>query len=270
MGPKTTGNDLDNAWISFDRVYVPKSALLNRYADILENKYFQKKKGIRAMSMIGQRLYSGRVAVAQAAIIFAQTLFKRTKKYSDNKKCWSPKGNVPLSNIPQLSSLYIEAEKKLKDLEQYCSVIESKLCNCLRSGEIPSISLVQSIAVAKVLAVETAIELCFRLKQEVGSYALMYGTGFEHTDFLQCCKFAEGDSRILMQKMARDRMKVFSKSDKSIYDKESAQCASLLADLGANKSLSKQQAWDANWEKVYKLAKTTMETIMSDFRKSKL
>ena len=27
-------------------------------------------------------------------------------------------------------------------------------------------------------------------------------------DFLQCCKFAEGDSRILMQKMARDKLKV--------------------------------------------------------------
>jgi hypothetical protein len=27
----------------------------------------------------------------------------------------------------------------------------------------------------------------------------MAGTGFERTDYLQCCKFAEGDSRILMQ-----------------------------------------------------------------------
>lgn len=37
------------------------------------------------------------------------------------------------------------------------------------------------------------------LMQEVGSFALMAGTGFERTDYLQCCKFAEGDSRILMQ-----------------------------------------------------------------------
>lgn len=33
--------------------------------------------------------------------------------------------------------------------------------------------------------------------------------GFEMTDFLQACKFAEGDSRILMQKMARDRYFTF-------------------------------------------------------------
>jgi hypothetical protein len=67
-----------------------------------------------------------------------------------------------------------------------------------------SFFLAQAIAVGKVKAVEGAIALCFALKQEVGSYALMAGSGFEQMDFLQCCKFAEGDSRILMQKMARD------------------------------------------------------------------
>jgi hypothetical protein len=58
--------------------------------------------------------------------------------------------------------------------------------------------LIEAIATGKVKAVEESISLCFRLKQEVGSYALMNNTGFEHMDFLQCCKFAEGDSRILM------------------------------------------------------------------------
>jgi acyl-CoA oxidase len=38
----------------------------------------------------------------------------------------------------------------------------------------------------------------------------MAGTGFEHTDFLQCCKFAEGDSRILMMKVARDRVRALA------------------------------------------------------------
>jgi acyl-CoA oxidase len=45
--------------------------------------------------------------------------------------------------------------------------------------------LQRAIAVAKVQAVEIAIWLCFRLKQEVGSYALMVGSGFEMSDFLQ-------------------------------------------------------------------------------------
>ncbi len=65
MGRKTIGNDLDNAWIAFDNVELPKSALLNRYADIVDGKYVQSIKGMPVFHMIGQRLFTGRVAVAQ-------------------------------------------------------------------------------------------------------------------------------------------------------------------------------------------------------------
>ena len=40
-----------------------------------------------------------------------------------------------------------------------------------------SLNLVEAIAVAKVKAVEESIALVHRLKNEVGSYALMAGTG---------------------------------------------------------------------------------------------
>ncbi|CAE7938436.1 unnamed protein product, partial [Symbiodinium sp. KB8] len=82
----------------------------------------------------------------------------------------------------------------------------------LKSGKIPDNKLVEMIAVLKVKAIETSISACFKLKQELGSYALMGGTGFEKLDYLQCCKFAEGDSRILMQKLTRDRLQAFAKS----------------------------------------------------------
>ncbi len=88
MGRKTVGNDLDNAAINFENVRIPKSGLLSRYADIVDNKYVQTVKGIRSMDMIGQRLFSGRVAVAWAALTFRKKLFEMTKKYTDNKKCW--------------------------------------------------------------------------------------------------------------------------------------------------------------------------------------
>jgi acyl-CoA oxidase len=38
MGRKTTGNDLDNAWVRFDSLRVPKSALLNRYGDVINGE----------------------------------------------------------------------------------------------------------------------------------------------------------------------------------------------------------------------------------------
>jgi acyl-CoA oxidase len=63
MGQKTVGNDLDNAWIMFTNVRLPKTSLLNRYADInaSTSRYEQKVKGLPAFHMIGQRLFSGRL-----------------------------------------------------------------------------------------------------------------------------------------------------------------------------------------------------------------
>merc|ERR1740130_583496 len=54
MGVKTIGNDLDNAWISFDKIWLPKSAMLDKYCTIEGDNYVQKVKGIRSMDMIGQ------------------------------------------------------------------------------------------------------------------------------------------------------------------------------------------------------------------------
>lgn len=62
------GNDLDNAWIRYDHVRLPKSALLNRYADIDDSGgYVQREKtGVPNIDMIGQRLYTGRIVIAGA------------------------------------------------------------------------------------------------------------------------------------------------------------------------------------------------------------
>jgi len=47
MGIKTTGNDLDNAWIGFDDVRVPRSALLDAHCDVsADGTYARTTKGI--------------------------------------------------------------------------------------------------------------------------------------------------------------------------------------------------------------------------------
>ena len=48
MGIKSVGNDLDNAWIHFDNVELPRSAMLNRYANIdADGQYVLNVPGIR-------------------------------------------------------------------------------------------------------------------------------------------------------------------------------------------------------------------------------
>eukprot|EP00759_Apiculatamorpha_spiralis_P040899 PhF_6_TR39665/c1_g1_i9/m.58888/K00232/E1.3.3.6, ACOX1, ACOX3; acyl-CoA oxidase len=201
MGRKTIGNDLDNAWIAFNSVRIPHSALLSRFCEVTpEGRYVQKVKDLPVFHMIGQRLFTGRVAVAQAALAFRKGLFESTKATTDTKLCWSPGGDMALSAIPQLASLYDKEAKAHTLIESFVRKCETELVAVLKAGKVPSVQLVEAIAVAKVKAVEESIDFVHRLKNEVGSLALMADTGFGNTDFLQCCKFAEGDSRILMQK----------------------------------------------------------------------
>merc|ERR1719231_1723440 len=165
-----------------------------------------------------------------------------------------------LSGIPQLRAIFEVAEATLADLDHYVALCEGELSDCLRSERIPPAELVEAIATAKVRCVECCIDLSFRLKQEVGSFALMGDAGFAHLDFLQCCKFAEGDSRILMQKMARDRLKRFQKAGGAAGPDADAE-TQLCAGIGQ----AMQAAWDASWKEVYELAELVMARTQADY-----
>eukprot|EP00971_Amphidinium_carterae_P232305 4609899-Amphidinium_carterae.1 len=85
----------------------------------------------------------------------------------------------------------------------------------------------------------------------------MGGVGFDQMDFLQACKFAEGDSRILMQKLARDRVK----SNKNVGSpQEQALVASLRQALQTG-----QQEWDVHFDEVYDLAWLIVTRIIDAF-----
>merc|ERR1712032_811515 len=209
------------------------------------------------MMMIGQRLFTGRVAVAQGALQYTRQLFEMTRGYSDRKACWGPKGNTTLTTIPQLSHLYNQSVPKLDRVDAFVAECQKRLSVCLQQDVVPPIELQDAIACAKIAASETCIDLCFRLKQEVGSYACMGGTGFENMDFLQMCKFAEGDSRILMQKLARDRVK----SSKAL----GAPAEQALASELQQAVKQGQQAWDANFGKVFDLAWLVVNRVVDGY-----
>ena len=72
---------------------------------VITDEYVPTIKGVRTMDMIGQRLFTGRVAVAQAALTFTRKLFANTKAYSDGKRC-TMRGEErnALSDVPQVRS----------------------------------------------------------------------------------------------------------------------------------------------------------------------
>ena len=273
MGEKTTGVDLDNAWVKFENFRLDRECLLDRYGGVGEDGAYRKKTvdAPRPMEMIGQRLFTGRVAVAQAALVFSEKLFEKTKAYSDSKMC-AMRGDRPaLSDVPQLRALYDEAESRFSAARAFARRCESDLCRWVAEDKVPPLATITEIAVAKIRAVETSVELCHRLKQEVGSYALMANTGFEHTDFLQCCKFAEGDSRILSQKLARDAFREWTekkgrKRELPDWSREELRACDRLACLVSAATASgalKTHAWDSAWREVYALADAVCDRVMA-------
>ncbi|KAJ3325740.1 hypothetical protein HDV06_003510 [Boothiomyces sp. JEL0866] len=260
MGRKTVGNDLDNARLTFTNFKVPRTALLARYVNVDANgtvSYPQGNK--RTMDMIGQRLFTGRIGVGLAALTFAKALFAQTRQFASAKKCWAPGGETNLIRVPQIRAIFERADKELASLEKFIGIVQSQLSQHLRKREVPPVSLQESIAVVKVKCVEGAIELCHALKQEVGSYALMAGTGFEQLDFLNCCKFAEGDSRILMQKMARD---IFGRGANTSLEKEALDKLKTAMGQSMKAGQSKKDAWDNNYLLVYALAEAHMQSVL--------
>ena len=126
---------------------------------------------------------------------------------------------------------------------------------------------------AKIRCIDVSLKRVQALRQEVGSYALMWGTGFELDDMFLCCKFAEGDSRILQQKLCRDRLKALQKGGLG------AALGSVLGDGGetltalklaralapAGRDLNKlSAAMDEHWRDVYGLADKVADRIVRD------
>ena len=215
--------------------------------------------------MIGQRLYTGRVAVAQAALAFRRQVFEVTEAYAKQKPIpdvAGRKGRV-LADIPQLRALFADAAKRADALEAFVGTCEDRLAPLLKTGAVPDADLALAIATAKVRAVEDSIDACWQLKQEVGSYALMGDSGFKHLDFLNCCKFAEGDSRVLAQKMARDVMRVYAKTgDDDAASRLAADLAKALAPAGGDK-VATADLWDErDREGVRLLADAVMDRVV--------
>jgi len=261
MGTKTVANDLDNARVWFDHVKLPKSSLLNKYADIVDNNYVQTTSERMRIEVIGQRLMTGRMAIAQAALMYAQTLHLKTQQYADSKVCNGLAGETSLASMPQLRAVFTESEHQLSRMASFAAEVEHRLNAHLRAGSIPEPSLVEQIAVCKIRCIDVALQRCHALRLEVGSYALMHNTGFELMDMLLTCKFAEGDSRILQQKLARDRLRALQKGGlgamaRAVLTAEGRAALRLARQLApAGRDVNKlAKAMDQNWEELYGLA----------------
>lgn len=134
MGGKTIANDLDNARVRFDHVRLPKSALLNRFAEVRDDAYYQTGTERMRIEVIGQRLLTGRQAIAEAALVMARVIHSKALTYAQSKVCNGLAGEVMLSQMPQLKAVFEESDTKLGQMERFVAGVEARLNDCLRVG----------------------------------------------------------------------------------------------------------------------------------------
>ena len=269
MGPKPAGSDLDNARITFDHLRIPFSTHLCRYLEIKNGTVVHHAgKKVPTMDIIGQRLYTGRVAVAQGALKCTRAKLEIiSNNFEASNICWTPlmsprRSRMGKDGRPQLStSLISQAFHTLDRLDRFAAKVEAELCVSLLHGVLPKDRSQQAIAVLKVEAVETCIDISTSVRpQKTQTTSLYHGH-----DFLYCCKFAEGDTNALMQKMARDLAQ--AESAKSNIQVKAAldHLKQEMSHIQKGSGCSSAEAWDKCGELVYIVAEAHMDGILRSY-----
>eukprot|EP01059_Diplonema_ambulator_P032988 TRINITY_DN6715_c0_g2_i1.p1 TRINITY_DN6715_c0_g2~~TRINITY_DN6715_c0_g2_i1.p1 ORF type:complete len:541 (+),score=113.13 TRINITY_DN6715_c0_g2_i1:72-1625(+) len=209
MGAKTAFNTLDNAVATFEDVFVPKDMLLSKFARIVDGKYVFDGEKPPSFIKIGQRLLSGRLCIADAAVGYFLHCMDRVKKYNETRMVHI--GNGKKTSIAELEYVKetFEAIGAVARTNALClKLLQNDFAEvALKGGEIPR-GLQVAINAMKVEGVDHATLSLNKLRCKVGSYSLSADSPFGSTnDILYCMRFAEGDAHVLQQTLTRESIK---------------------------------------------------------------
>lgn len=93
-GPKAGLNGVDNGWLMFDRVRVPRQALLDRFATVAADGTYSSEitsPARRFFTTLGT-LVGGRVSIAGAAVSVAETALAIAVRYAHRRRQFSDDG----------------------------------------------------------------------------------------------------------------------------------------------------------------------------------
>lgn len=220
MGLKSTFTALDNAQITFNHVRLPRDALLSKLCSVTPvctpNGWLAKYSfvGSRPPSflVVAQRLLSGRLCISDSAIAYLDGVLEATETYAAQRMVWIDKERqMQLAELPYMEKVFQRVRAGLNIHKAFLLLLQTQLSDSIEAGEDPPRDLVTMIAAAKVESVEFAINSVALLRRNVGAFGLMAASPFgSNNDILLCCRFAEGDSRVLQQLITRDLVRAHS------------------------------------------------------------
>jgi len=212
MGGKTTFNGLDNAFVRLDGLRLPADALLSKFCR-MNKKGDYEFEGDRPPTflMVAQRLLSGRICISDAAISYFGTVLDDAEAYCAQRMVWVDQGQqMSLRALPYMQNMFLRFRSSHHMYRMFLLWLQAKYRQAIQQDCKLSREVVNLIAAAKIEAVEFCINALHLLRRNVGAYGLMQSGPFGSTnEILLCCRFAEGDSRILQQMLVRDLLRTY-------------------------------------------------------------
>lgn len=210
VGRKTCLWHTDTANLSFDGVLVPRDNLLDRHTRVdAQGRVESSLAGLadhEKLERVANQLLSGRLCVAGAALAMAENALAVTVRRSRARSHRTGRdGSLALlhhaSYRHQLVALLAEAWVR----RAFTSAVQRAYAASATKTEP---ELVQAICAAKATNSEFARQVLATCQEKLGSEGLLESTGIGLAhDASYAAMLVEGDSRILLHKLARDALR---------------------------------------------------------------
>lgn len=244
IGHKMGRNGIDNGWIQFNNVVIPREYMLSRFTQVIPPKTTGDKVKVQTQPHLDQisgysALLSGRVNMVMDSFRFGSKFATIAARYAIGRQQFAKKGqpesqliDYPLHQyriLPQISIAYLISPVAFKVLDQYYSNL-----NELYKSSSPDTFDKAGLAIVskklKNLFIDSAslkatntwlvAELIDQLRQSCGGHGYSsynaFGKGYE--DWVVQCTW-EGDNNILSLSSAKSILKKFAASKRGIFDK---------------------------------------------------
>lgn len=226
MGRKMGQNGVDNGKLSFDHVKIPRTALLNAVADVNEKgELVSEVKSRRGRFLVAlNQLLSGRLCLASKAVGRTKQALTIAVRYASTRLCVgeSGKSDTPIMDyqlqqralLPLLARTYVLSVQGMNYVKDRYA--KESTANGLGTAPLtPELNLLCSGIKAMVTwHCERTATVC---RERCGGQGYLAANRFEEIlgDAHAVCT-AEGDNRVLMQKVAKEVLGWYRKGTRSL------------------------------------------------------